>query len=82
MTDSAVADTPPRRSPPGAALTRRTTAAIREVLAGRRRGNPLLFVGPAMVASIAYIDPGNFATNIQAGAATATRCCGSCCSPT
>ena len=28
----------------------------------------LPFVGPAVVASIAYMDPGNFATNIQAGA--------------
>src|SRR5581483_9534812 len=28
----------------------------------------LPFAGPAVVASIAYIDPGNFATNIQAGA--------------
>ena len=27
----------------------------------------LPFVGPAVVASIAYMDPGNFATNIQAG---------------
>jgi manganese transport protein len=26
------------------------------------------FIGPAVVASIAYMDPGNFATNIQAGA--------------
>jgi manganese transport protein len=26
------------------------------------------FAGPAVVASIAYMDPGNFATNIQAGA--------------
>jgi manganese transport protein len=31
-----------------------------------RRIAPLL--GPAFVASIAYVDPGNFATNIQAGA--------------
>ena len=48
----------------------RTTASIREILAGRRRGpiNSLLLVGPAVVASIAYMDPGNFATNIQAGA--------------
>jgi manganese transport protein len=47
-----------------------TTAAIREVLAGRRRGPraALLFAGPAVIASIAYMDPGNFATNIQAGA--------------
>ncbi len=51
-------------------LTDRATVAIREVLAGRRRGPgaALLFVGPAVIASIAYVDPGNFATNIQAGA--------------
>ncbi len=48
----------------------RATAGIREVLAGRRHGprSALLFVGPAVIASIAYMDPGNFATNIQAGA--------------
>ena len=28
----------------------------------------LIFAGPAVIASIAYMDPGNFATNIQAGA--------------
>jgi manganese transport protein len=27
-----------------------------------------MFAGPAVVASIAYMDPGNFATNIEAGA--------------
>lgn len=51
-------------------LTERTTQAIGEVLAGRRtsgRAN-LLFAGPAVIASIAYMDPGNFATNLQAGA--------------
>lgn len=26
------------------------------------------FLGPAFVAAIAYVDPGNFATNISAGA--------------
>ena len=54
---------------PGA-LTARSVAVAREVLAGRRRGFSarLVFVGPAIVASIAYMDPGNFATNIQAGA--------------
>ncbi|NVO13021.1 MAG: Nramp family divalent metal transporter [Rhodoplanes sp.] len=48
----------------------RTTDAIRDVLAGRRRGGLsfLLFAGPAVISSIAYMDPGNFATNIQAGA--------------
>jgi manganese transport protein len=51
-------------------LTARSIAAAREVLAGRRSGLAarLAFVGPAVVASIAYVDPGNFAINIQAGA--------------
>ncbi|HTQ71220.1 MAG TPA: Nramp family divalent metal transporter, partial [Acidocella sp.] len=51
-------------------LSQRTEAEIRAVLAGRRHGltTPLLFAGPALIASIAYMDPGNFATNIQAGA--------------
>ena len=37
---------------------------------GRRRGIGafLPFAGPAMVVSVAYIDPGNFATNIEGGA--------------
>jgi manganese transport protein len=34
---------------------------------GRVRGT-LAMLGPAFVASVAYVDPGNFATNIQAGA--------------
>ncbi len=40
------------------------------MLAGRLGGirGFLPFIGPAVVASIAYMDPGNFATNIQAGA--------------
>jgi manganese transport protein len=51
-------------------LSDRTTAAVREVLAGKRLGVRAIlpFAGPAVVASVAYIDPGNFATNIQAGA--------------
>ena len=51
-------------------LTEQTCFAIREALAGRRGGPRamLSFAGPAVVASIAYMDPGNFATNIQAGA--------------
>src|SRR5258708_4630039 len=53
-----------------ASLSERTAAAASELLAGRRGGLRayLAFVGPAVVASIAYTDPGNFATNIQAGA--------------
>ena len=50
-------------------MTDRTVEDIREVLAGKMRWHsPLLFAGPAVIASIAYMDPGNFATNIQAGA--------------
>jgi manganese transport protein len=51
-------------------LSERTTFAIRDALGNNRSGwrNALLFAGPAVIASIAYMDPGNFATNIQAGA--------------
>ena len=51
-------------------LSERTTTVIREVLDGHVRGwrAVLPFAGPAVVASVAYIDPGNFATDIQAGA--------------
>lgn len=50
-------------------LTDRTNIAIGNALSGRKHGlmTPLLFAGPAVIASIAYMDPGNFATNIQAG---------------
>src|SRR3954466_2583224 len=33
-----------------------------------RRGQVWAYFGPAFIASVAYIDPGNFATNIQGGA--------------
>jgi manganese transport protein len=51
-------------------LSERTVFNARVVLAGRRAGvlSYLAFAGPAVIASIAYMDPGNFATNIQAGA--------------
>ena len=51
-------------------LSERTVAAASKILAGHRGGphTYLVFVGPAVIASIAYMDPGNFATNIQAGA--------------
>ena len=61
-----IVDTPPK----GASLTERTVSVARSALAGQRRGVRayLAFAGPAVIASIAYMDPGNFATNIQAGA--------------
>src|SRR6202167_4153475 len=53
-----------------AGLTGRTMRAGQESLLGQRRGLQafLPFAGPAVIASVAYMDPGNFATNIQAGA--------------
>ncbi len=50
----------------------KTVAAALDVLdspQGTSRWTRLLpFLGPAFIASVAYIDPGNFATNIAAGA--------------
>jgi len=59
------AETPTPKS-----LTDRTVLAAQAILSGKSRGPGayLAFAGPAVVASIAYMDPGNFATNIQAGA--------------
>ncbi len=51
-------------------MTRRAVHRARQALTGERAGPRawLAFAGPAVIASIAYMDPGNFATNIQAGA--------------
>ena len=48
----------------------RVLFAAQESLAGRRRGLRGLwpFLGPAFIAAVAYVDPGNFATNMAAGA--------------
>src|SRR4030088_2582320 len=50
-------------------LTLQTELAARDALDGGRKGLRALlpFAGPAIMASVAYMDPGNFATNIQAG---------------
>jgi len=49
-----------------------TIESARQILAGqsKKRGLARLlpFLGPAFIASVAYMDPGNFATNIQGGA--------------
>src|SRR6202162_72759 len=60
---------PTVRPGPGS-LSGRSVSAARRVLAGQRRGlgGYFAFAGTAVIASIAYMDPGNFATNIQAGA--------------
>ena len=51
-------------------LTYRTRRGMTDVLTGHRKDwrGRLLFAGPAVIASVAYMDPGNYATNIQAGA--------------
>jgi manganese transport protein len=49
-----------------------TLKAATEILSGKSKKSLLArllpFMGPAFVASVAYMDPGNFATNIQGGA--------------
>src|SRR4051794_38585348 len=52
---------------PGEAAVAR---AARASLEGKTRGVPRIwpFLGPAFIAAVAYIDPGNFATNITGGA--------------
>jgi manganese transport protein len=48
----------------------RVLAAAERSLSGERRGLRALvpFLGPAFIACVAYVDPGNFATNIASGA--------------
>ena len=62
--------TPQRQTKPD--NDRQLAARASEILAGGRSKSRLTrlwpFLGPAFIASIAYVDPGNFATNIQAGA--------------
>ncbi len=58
--------------PQAASHDERVASGAKAVLSGsgRRRAWPLRvfpFVGPAFIAAVAYIDPGNFATNIEAG---------------
>jgi manganese transport protein len=49
---------------PGAGIP----SALDRLLAKGRLRATLAMLGPAFVAAIAYVDPGNFATNIQSGA--------------
>lgn len=63
---------PPSGSPARAegSATRSTALAAQRALEGKLHGwrAVLPFLGPAFVACVAYIDPGNFATNISSGA--------------
>jgi manganese transport protein len=51
-------------------LSERTVRSARLALRGQSGAlrSILPFAGPAVIASVAYMDPGNFATNIEAGA--------------
>ncbi len=51
-------------------LSERTRFTLGETLEGRSRGlrSVVALAGPALVASVAYVDPGNYVTNIPAGA--------------
>jgi manganese transport protein len=43
-------------------------SALEQLMAKGRLRATLAMLGPAFVASVAYVDPGNFATNVQGGA--------------
>jgi manganese transport protein len=50
------------------APTRAAAETLEAILARGRFRGPLRLLGPGFVAAIAYVDPGNFATNVSAGA--------------
>jgi manganese transport protein len=68
--------TPPRHEEGAAEAARalpgeaRVLRAAERSLSGERRGlrGLLPFLGPAFIAAVAYVDPGNFATNVAGGA--------------
>jgi len=63
---------PKRTNPSTRMQSSSTLKSAKAVLSGRSKkgwfARLLPFLGPAFIASIAYVDPGNFATNIQGGA--------------
>ena len=61
----------PERSEPPGAQAPAGLAALSELRVLRSRGRvrgAIALLGPAFVAAVAYVDPGNFATNFSAGA--------------
>jgi manganese transport protein len=57
--------TPP---PPATAEAVALPSPLQATLARGRLSGRLMLLGPAFVAAVAYVDPGNFATNISGGA--------------
>ncbi len=58
-------------SSPSDIAENKTVIAARSALTNQRKGIRAMipFIGPAFIAAVAYIDPGNYATNIQSGSA-------------
>jgi manganese transport protein len=59
---------PPTTTNEAAAAVPPPAATLREIRSRRGLKGILPLLGPAFVAAIAYVDPGNFATNIDGGA--------------
>jgi manganese transport protein len=58
----------------GSDLTDRAAAAeLRQLRSRGRWRGVVALLGPAFVAAIAYVDPGNFATSFSAGASFRSR---------
>ena len=68
--------------PPPAGTGQAEQSGLRLLRARGRLRGVVALLGPAFVAAVAYIDPGNFATNFSAGRGSATRSPGSSSSPT
>lgn len=63
--------TPEKNTQANVSTTSRTVDAAKKVLRSNKKTGLrgiLPFIGPAFIASVAYVDPGNFATNIAGGA--------------
>src|SRR4051794_3218801 len=54
--------------PPSAADAAVLPSPLQATLARGRVSGRLMLLGPAFVAAVAYVDPGNFATNVAGGA--------------
>jgi manganese transport protein len=54
--------------PPATADAAVLPSPLQQALARGRLSGRLMLLGPAFVAAVAYVDPGNFATNISGGA--------------
>jgi manganese transport protein len=60
----------PRAPGGGAVAGLAPPSALRLLRSGGRARGMVVLLGPAFVAAVAYVDPGNFATNFAAGAAS------------